>query len=74
MTTQDVSPFYKGLGSIVLVADIALLLFQGYNKHAFGLYDVLIQVVLGMVVLALIRPPFFEAAVNKISARFGKGE
>ncbi len=64
--------YYRVMGSLALIAMVAMTLWQIHKGHSFSLYDVIVLTVFAAICLALIRPEKFDTTIKAISDRFGK--
>jgi len=74
----DIGPFYKVLSFVLLIGDMVMLVFLARGHHSFGWPDAVIQGIVLLLMLALVRPPRFDAAVktlaDKLPGKFTKSD
>lgn len=64
---DDIGPFYRVLGAILAIGALLLLLIRVYNNQLFTWIDFGMLCIVSMMVLALIRPRFFDSTVKTIA-------
>lgn len=64
---DDIGPFYKLLAGILTVAACALLVLHGLHDKGLSWIDVGMIAVVGLFVLALIRPTKFDSVMKSIA-------
>jgi len=64
---DDIGPFYRYLGGLLAVAGVCLFLVHAYNRQTISWIDFATLCVIALLVLAMIRPRFFDSTVKTIA-------
>lgn len=64
---DDIGPYYRALGAILTVGAVALFVIHAHHNQAFSWIDFGMFCVVGLLILALIRPRFFDSTVKTIA-------
>ena len=65
--TDDIGPYYKFIGGALAIGVVVLLGFQVHRGHEINMIDVGILAIIAMLVIALIRPRFFDSTVKTVA-------
>lgn len=77
--TTDISPYYKGMGFLILLGTLTLQGLRVWRSQPFTWIDVGMVGVSTVAMFGLIRPPAFDAIVRRAAAwlpwtKYGGGE
>jgi hypothetical protein len=64
---NDIGPFYRLMGAIVLVGAMVMVGFQVKDKHAFSWPDVALWVIILFLEVMLLRPKKFDNSVKTLA-------
>jgi hypothetical protein len=64
---EDIGPFYRALGAVLAVGALVMLLIRVNNNYSLTWVDFGMFCVVSLMVLALIRPKFFDAIVKTLA-------